>query len=123
MGKPTGNACKWKRAAVVTSLMLAPAAYIVVRSRILLTHTAELIAVSDRFPREYDIGEKSSGKPLLYICLGDSTAAGVGVSRVEETYPYLVAQALAAARGRRVHVVNAAKSGAQSEQVAEEPCR
>jgi lysophospholipase L1-like esterase len=109
---PSGKSRKWKRAAAVTSMMLAPIAYIVVRSHMLLNRTAELIAISDRFPREYEVGDKSC-KPLIYIALGDSTAAGVGVSRVEETYPYLVAETLASSRGRRVHVINVAKSGAR----------
>jgi lysophospholipase L1-like esterase len=110
--KPINKSRKWKRIAAAATLILAPVGYIVVRSRILLARTEQLIAVSERFPREYDVGDKTR-KPLLYIALGDSTAAGVGVSRVEETYPYLVAQALASERDRCVHVINAAKSGAR----------
>jgi lysophospholipase L1-like esterase len=116
MGKTTDKMRKWRRAVLAASLMAAPITYIVVRSHILLGRTAELIAVSDKFPRKYDVGDRSLN-PMMYIALGDSTAAGVGVSRIEETYPYLVAKALARSRGRCVHVVNLAKSGARIEDV------
>jgi lysophospholipase L1-like esterase len=46
--------------------------------------------------------------------LGDSSAAGLGVDRPEETPGAIVASGLASAAGRPVRVVNVAVSGAQS---------
>src|SRR5580704_4316397 len=91
-------------AAAIAAMLSAPIAYIAVRSKIRLNHTAELIAISDRFPRDYYVCDPKH-KPLLYVALGDSTAAGVGASHLGETYPYIVAQKLAS-QGRYVHVIN-----------------
>lgn len=96
-------------AGVVT---LTPIAYLVVRSKYLLNRTAELIAISDRFPRNYFVGDPAH-VVLVYAALGDSTAAGVGAQSLEQTYPYLVAQDLAQRNHRYVHVINVAKSGAK----------
>ena len=93
-------------------MAITPIAYLVVRSKCLLNRTAELIAISDSFPRDYFVGDPD--KPILvYAALGDSTAAGVGAEHYEQTYPYLVAQELAKRSHRYVHVVNVAKSGAK----------
>lgn len=55
---------------------------------------------------------------LQLAMLGDSSAAGLGVDRPEETPAAIVASGLAAAAGRRVRLVNVAVSGAQSSVLA-----
>ncbi|GAA2751117.1 SGNH/GDSL hydrolase family protein [Kitasatospora cinereorecta] len=52
--------------------------------------------------------------PLVLAFLGDSTAAGLGVSRGRETPGALLAAGLASVAERRVRLVNVAKSGARS---------
>lgn len=56
-------------------------------------------------------------QPLRFVVLGDSIAAGVGVDRAEESLPYLLAQRLADARRRPVHVVNYGAAGARADTV------
>jgi lysophospholipase L1-like esterase len=51
--------------------------------------------------------------PLRLIVFGDSTAAGVGVDRAEDALPSLIAQRLADARHRRVHVTSYGWAGAR----------
>lgn len=53
--------------------------------------------------------------PLRVLTFGDSTTAGVGVDRAEESLPMVLAQHLADARGRRVRVLNFGWSGARME--------
>lgn len=53
------------------------------------------------------------GPPLRLIVFGDSTTAGVGVDRPEDALPSLVAQRLADARHRRVHVTSYGWAGAR----------
>ena len=60
-------------------------------------------------PRTADSG----ATPLRLIVFGDSTAAGVGVDRAEDALPSLIAQRLADARHRRVHVTSYGWSGAR----------
>ena len=84
--------------------------YTVVRSRILLANGRAIGRQSEGFARDYFVGE--IGLPAVtYLAMGDSTAAGWGAGTLEATYPYRVAQALAA-RGLRVHVVAVAVGGA-----------
>ncbi|MER5635947.1 SGNH/GDSL hydrolase family protein [Kitasatospora sp. NPDC002227] len=52
--------------------------------------------------------------PLVLAFLGDSTAAGLGVTRGQETPGALLAAGLAAVAERRVRLANVAKSGARS---------
>jgi lysophospholipase L1-like esterase len=59
--------------------------------------------------RVYTVG---TGMPEVYVALGDSLTAGVGVTKKEDTYPYrYVAQASAT---RSVHVTNLGIPGAVS---------
>src|SRR5918999_2419447 len=51
---------------------------------------------------------------LRMVVLGDSTTAGVGVERAEDSLPYLVAQRVAEAEGRPVHVVSYGWAGARA---------
>ncbi|HET9851876.1 MAG TPA: GDSL-type esterase/lipase family protein [Candidatus Limnocylindrales bacterium] len=53
------------------------------------------------------------GRRLRLVVLGDSTTAGVGVERPEESLPYLLARHLADAEARRVHVVSYGWAGAR----------
>lgn len=56
----------------------------------------------------------SDQPPLVLAFLGDSTAAGLGVTRGQETPGALLAAGLASVAERRVRLVNVARSGAQS---------
>jgi lysophospholipase L1-like esterase len=48
------------------------------------------------------------------VVIGDSTTAGVGVERAEDSLPYLVARRVAEAGGRAVHVVSYGWAGARA---------
>jgi lysophospholipase L1-like esterase len=52
--------------------------------------------------------------PLTFVMIGDSSAAGLGVHRPEETPGALLAGGLAEAAHRPVQLVNVARSGAQT---------
>ncbi|HEY6608975.1 MAG TPA: GDSL-type esterase/lipase family protein [Candidatus Limnocylindria bacterium] len=51
---------------------------------------------------------------LRLVVLGDSTTAGVGVDRPEDALPHLIAQGIADAEKREVHVVNYGWAGARA---------
>jgi lysophospholipase L1-like esterase len=51
---------------------------------------------------------------LRMVALGDSTTAGVGVGRAEDSLPYLVARRIAEAERRAVHVVSYGWAGARA---------
>ncbi len=55
----------------------------------------------------------SGEPPLRFVVLGDSTVAGVGVERPEDALPYVMAQRVADAEGRAVHVVSYGWAGAR----------
>ena len=55
----------------------------------------------------------STGSRLRMAVLGDSTTAGVGVERAEDSLPYLIATRLAEAEARPVHVVSYGWAGAR----------
>jgi lysophospholipase L1-like esterase len=59
-----------------------------------------------------------AGEPLQLAVLGDSSAAGLGVDRGEETPGALLATGLAAAAGRPVRLVNVAFTGGRSSDLA-----
>ena len=56
----------------------------------------------------------SFAEPLSFAMLGDSSAAGLGVHRPEETPGAVLAAGLAEAAGRPVRLHNVARTGAQS---------
>jgi lysophospholipase L1-like esterase len=56
---------------------------------------------------------RTLGPRLRFVVLGDSTTAGVGVERPEHSLPYLLAQRIADAEGREVHVVTYGWAGAR----------
>ena len=90
--------------------------YTAARSRILIRNGRAIEARTATFARDYSVGN-ASAPTLTYLIMGDSTAAGWGAATLDMTYPYLVAQAVAA-RGFRVRVVNAAVGGATARDVA-----
>ena len=59
-----------------------------------------------------------AAQPLMLAFLGDSTAAGLGVLRGRETPGALLAAGLASVAERRVRLLNVAKSGARSADLA-----
>jgi len=54
----------------------------------------------------------AEGGDLVYVAIGDSTAQGIGASRPGLSYVGLIAEQVAEATGRVVHVVNLSVSGA-----------
>ncbi|MEO5875403.1 MAG: SGNH/GDSL hydrolase family protein [Streptosporangiaceae bacterium] len=60
-------------------------------------------------------GTGFSGEPISFVMIGDSTAAGVGVSVPEETAARLLAAGLAQITCRPVRLTNVAISGSRSE--------
>jgi len=59
------------------------------------------------------------GQPLRLVVFGDSTTAGVGVDRAEDSLPYRLAAHLADAESRPVHVVSLGWAGARMAGVAD----
>lgn len=59
----------------------------------------------------------ADGRPIEMIALGDSGMAGVGVDRLVDTLPVLIASRVAARTGRPVHVVSYGRSGARTRDV------
>jgi lysophospholipase L1-like esterase len=53
------------------------------------------------------------GRALRLVVLGDSTTAGVGVDRAEDSLPYVIARHVADAESRPVHVVSFGWAGAR----------
>lgn len=62
----------------------------------------------------------ADGRPVEMVALGDSGMAGVGVDRLVDTLPVLVASRVAARTGRPVHVVSYGRSGARTRDVLSE---
>ena len=59
----------------------------------------------------------ADGKPVELLTLGDSGMAGVGVTQPAAALPAQIAQRVAAATGRPVHVVSHAQPGARTHDV------
>ena len=68
----------------------------------------------DPIPSPFD------SRPLRFAVLGDSTAAGYGVERADQTPGALLAAALAAHSGRPLLLANVARVGACSDRLAEQ---
>src|SRR5687767_15265576 len=58
--------------------------------------------------------EGADGGRLRMAVFGDSTTAGVGVDRAEDSLPYLLARLVADAGARSVHVVSYGWAGARA---------
>jgi lysophospholipase L1-like esterase len=59
----------------------------------------------------------AGGRSARLVVMGDSTTAGVGVDRAEDSLPYLIARRLAEAELREVHVVSYGWAGARAADV------
>lgn len=81
------------------------------RGYFLLSQTRQIAAQNANFSRDYFVGP-THAPPLLYVVMGDSTAAGLGAGNEIQTLPGQLAQFIAA-QNRRVRVVNLAQSGAR----------
>ncbi len=101
---------------LVVIILVLIAGYIVRDVRLLRAST-HLFAISDQFPHQYQVGS-TDDPPFLCVVLGDSTMAGSGVERYEETLPYLIATHIAEQK-HLVRVINVAQSGARIADVAE----
>ena len=60
------------------------------------------------------IGAPTTADPLILVVLGDSTTAGVGVSRAQDALPYLLARRIADAEARPVRVISYGWAGARA---------
>jgi lysophospholipase L1-like esterase len=60
------------------------------------------------------IGAPTTADPLILVVLGDSTTAGVGVSRPQDALPYLLARRIADAEARPVRVISYGWAGARA---------
>ncbi len=96
----------------LSGIILLLAIFYSVRSKKLLAQSVKLYTISKSFSRDYYVGSPSN-PALTYVVLGDSTAQGTGVARVEDTYPYNFAEALAG-QGKYIHVLNFAVFGAKA---------
>ncbi|MFA6467050.1 MAG: SGNH/GDSL hydrolase family protein [Patescibacteria group bacterium] len=54
---------------------------------------------------------------FIYVALGDSLASGVGVDKYEDSYPYLLAEKIAAASDKTISLKNFSFPGAKTSQV------
>ena len=80
-----------------------------------VTASGPLHVIAGQFPSDYFVGDPTKST-LNYVVLGDSTAYGVGATKLEATYPYAVAATLASS-GYYVHVRNIGRSGALLEEI------
>ena len=109
-----------KRRKIALGVLTLAAIYIVysvVRVRSLLRNGAQVGQIAQVFTRNYFVGD-SSKPTIIYLSLGDSTAAGWGAHDTTQTFTFKIAQSLAR-RGFRVHVVNVAVGGATLRDVIE----
>jgi lysophospholipase L1-like esterase len=60
------------------------------------------------------IAGPTTGDPLTLVVLGDSTTAGVGVSRAQDALPYLLARHIADVKARPVRVISYGWAGARA---------
>ncbi len=103
----------FRRRKALSVLVLALVAWLLftlVRSWHLLREGRALAEQSANFKRDYFVGN-AAHPTLLYLALGDSTAAGWGSEQLSQTYVHQVAVAKAA-QGHYVHVINVAVGGA-----------
>ena len=77
-------------------------------------HAGSAPEAADPTPSPFD------SRPLRFAVLGDSTAAGYGVERADQTPGALLAAALAAHSGRPLLLANVARVGACSDRLAEQ---
>src|SRR5579884_1625081 len=71
-------------------------------------------------PTSASLTSPFDSRPLRFAVLGDSTAAGYGVERADQTPGALLAAALAAHAGRPLLLANVARVGACSDRLSEQ---
>ncbi len=71
-------------------------------------------------PTSASLNSPFDSRPLRFAVLGDSTAAGYGVERADQTPGALLAAALAAHAGRPLLLANVARVGACSDRLSEQ---
>lgn len=64
----------------------------------------------------YVVGDDKSSTSLTYIALGDSLTAGVGTTKYQDSYPYLLAQKLAS-KQTEVTLINLALPGFKTKNI------
>ena len=67
-------------------------------------------------------GAQTTADPLILVVLGDSTTAGVGVSRAQDALPYLLARRIADAEARPVRVISYGWAGARAADLPRHRC-
>lgn len=113
-----------KRRKIVLGVLAIGAIYVaysLARTRILLRNGAHVGQIAHTFTRDYFVDERAKGEKhptIIYLSLGDSTAAGWGAHDATQTFTFKIASSLAR-RGFRVHVVNVAVGGATLRDVIE----
>lgn len=104
-----------------TSLAVALGFAALVTVQVLRLRRMEFLPLHPGFWVSHSVGPRGGRNapsgPLRLIVFGDSTTAGVGVSRAEDSLPLVLAQRLADARGRSVAVLSYGWSGARMHDV------
>jgi lysophospholipase L1-like esterase len=95
---------------IVLVLLGLSLGFFLIRTQLLLKASDKLFKEASKYTTSYTIG--SGENTLVVTVLGDSTAAGVGSGRLEDSYPYLVSSTLVRT-DRKVTVHVLAKSGAR----------
>jgi lysophospholipase L1-like esterase len=86
-----------------------------IRALVLFRRSQQLFNQANAFPRQYEL---SGQDPVLRVAvLGDSTLAGEGVTKLEQTLPYLIVSSFSGSR--KISVTNFAISGAKTRDVLE----
>lgn len=78
----------------------------------------KIISANLKMPEAQDVytlgDDKNATEDLLYVALGDSLTAGVGVENYEKSYPYLLAEKLAAGGKNKITLKNFSYPGAKT---------
>ncbi len=79
----------------------------------------KIISANLKMPEAQDVytlgDDKNATKNLLYVALGDSLTAGVGVNNYQESYPYVLAEKLAAGSKNKITLKNYSYAGAKTD--------
>lgn len=103
---------------VLILALLVIATLYVLRIIRLYGNSSRLITTSSTFNRDYYLGE-SNNRPVSFVALGDSVIEGAGVTKIEDTLVYRVADSLVE-NGYYVHVQNFGQSGAKLQDLMNE---
>jgi lysophospholipase L1-like esterase len=91
--------------------------YFAIRSTLLYRKSQALFKEAPT-ERTYSVGNDKD-QPFVYVALGDSTAAGVGVAEKSGTYAYKIAEKKAS-EGKYVQVINLGVSGSRASNMLED---